>query len=152
MNVQFSISSSEASAMGAFLEEAVAQARPAVHAAMGQEFYEMVQGNFGIAGVDRPMAWAPLSHDYAKKVGREIATLDLSGALRSAIMISGHEGDGVTVEVSNSSVPYATIHQTGGRNMPKRPYFPIDDRGEVLPYTRSQVVEAASRALMKELQ
>jgi phage gpG-like protein len=151
MNVTFTIASGSGNSLETFVTEAIMEARPAVHAAMGQRFYEMVQGNFGIAGVDRPMAWAPLSPDYARKVRREIATLDLTGRLRSAILVGGAYGESITVSVSDSSVPYATVHQTGGIRMPKRPYFPIDDRGEVLPYTASQVTEAAAKAMAEEL-
>lgn len=151
MNVTFNVAPGSGDGLADFVEEMVREARPAVNAAMDQRFYDLVQGNFGIAGVDRPMAWAPLSPAYAKKVGREIATLDLTGALRSAIMVGGPEGESITVSVSDSSVPYATVHQNGSYRMPKRPYFPIDDQGKVLDYTASQVVEAAQKALQGEL-
>lgn len=123
--------------------------RPAAHAAMGQRFHEIVLGNFGIAGVDRPMSWAPLSPAYAKKVGREIATLFVSGRLKDSIMVGGANADSITVSVSNSSVPYATVHQNGGKNMPARPYFPIDENGQVMPWTESQIVEAAALAISR---
>jgi phage gpG-like protein len=151
VNVQFNVNPGSDSAFAQFVVDSIEQARFEVNRAMGRRFYDLVQGNFGIAGVDRPMAWAPLSPAYAKQVGREIATLDLTGALRSAIMIGGYEGEGVTVSISNADVPYATIHQTGGVRMPKRPYFPIDDTGKVLDYTASQVTEAAQKALTEEL-
>lgn len=151
MRVQFNVSPGEDTRFADFLHDMIAEQRPAVNEAMGRRFYEMVQGNFGVAGVDRPMAWAPLSPAYAKKVGREIATLDLTGALRSAVMIGGFEGESVTVSVSDSDVPYATVHQNGSWRMPKRPYFPIDDTGKVLPYTESQVVEAAQKVFLEEL-
>jgi hypothetical protein len=151
MNITFNVAAGALPALEGFLMEAIEQARPVVNAAMGQRFYELVQGNIGVAGVDRPMSWAPLSPAYARKVGRTIATLNLTGDLRSAIMVGGAEGESVTVSVSDSDVPYATIHQTGGVRMPKRPYFPIDDNGKILPYTASEVVAAASKALGEEL-
>jgi len=151
MNVTFNVAPGSDDLLGNFIAEAIAEARPAVNAAMGKRFYELVQGNFGIAGVDRPMHWAPLSPAYARKVGRTIATLDLTGNLRSAIMVGGTEGESVTVSVSDGMIPYASVHQTGGTRMPQRPYFPIDDDGEVMPYTASEVVAAASKALGEEL-
>lgn len=151
MNVTFHIPVTDLNQFAYGLEAAFEEIKPEVHRAMGKRFFDLVQGNFGIAGVDRPMHWAPLSPSYAKKVGREIATLDLTGALRSAILIGGAEGESITVSVSDSSVPYATVHQTGSIRMPKRPYFPIDDQGEVLPYTTSEVVQAATDALEREL-
>ena len=152
MNVQISIPVTDLNQFASGLESAFDELKPIVHEAMGKRFYALVQGNFGIAGVDRPMTWAPLSPAYARKVGREIATLHLSGALRDAIMIGGFEGESVTVSVSDSSVPYATVHQTGSARMPKRPYFPIDDNGEVMPYTAGEVKQAAQDALERELQ
>lgn len=151
MRVELTISQREVDGMAGYLDEALAATRPAVLGAMGERFEQIVHGNFGIAGVDRPNAWAPLSPAYAKKVGREIATLRLTGALEAAIKRGGSEGESVTVSVSDSDVPYATVHQTGGVRMPKRPYFPIGDDGQVLDWTERQVVEAAADALGREL-
>lgn len=151
MNVSMTVNQRELDGMEGFLMEAFDSCRPALLDAMSARFIEVVHGNFGIAGVDRPNAWAPLSPAYARKVGREVATLRVTGALESAIKRGGFEGDSVTVSVSDSDVPYATVHQTGGTRMPKRPYFPIDDQGEVLDWTRGQVVEAAQDALGREL-
>lgn len=150
MRIEFNVTAGSESALSNFVQEAIEESRPAINEAMGKRFYEVLQGNFGIAGVDRPMAWAPLSPAYAKKVGREIATLDLTGKLRGAITTTVTPESAV-VSVSNDDVPYATVHQTGGTRMPKRPYFPIDDRGEVLDYTAGEVTEAAARAMEREL-
>jgi phage gpG-like protein len=147
VNVSFNIPAGELEGMEKFLYDALAEVRPQVHQAMGQRFHDVVLNNFGFTGVDRPNAWAPLSPAYAKKVGREVATLFVTGALKDSIMVGGAYGESVTVSVSDASVPYATVHQTGGVRMPKRPYFPINDNGEVLPWTQSQVVEAAQTAI-----
>jgi phage gpG-like protein len=125
--------------------------KPTVLEAMRDRCYELVMGNFGTAGVDRPFSWPPLSYPYALKVKREIATLVVTGALKAAVQKGGTEGDSTTVSISNSSVPYATIHQTGGKNMPARPYFPINDDGEVLPYSASEINAAAQEALRRAL-
>src|SRR6478609_2754231 len=137
--------------MESSLEAALREARTPINFAMGQKMREMVWGNFGVAGVDRPMAWAPLSPAYAKKVGREYATLKLTGALKDAIAVGGAEGESITVSVSDADVPYSSVHQSGSRRMPKRPYFPIDDNGNVMPYTASQVTAAAQKAAEEEL-
>lgn len=127
-------------------------ARPAVNEAMANAFYDVVMNNFGPFGLDRP-DWekSTLSPAYAKKVGRPIATLVLTGALKSAVQKGGSEGESVTVSVSNSSVPYATVHQLGSARMPARPYFPIERNGDVRPYTLDKVVEAAQQALWRAL-
>lgn len=119
---------------------------PAVESSMAERFKEMTLSNFGIAGADRPLDWPRLSPRYARKVGREIATLVVSGRLKGAI----HTTENV-VSVSNAQVPYATVHQEGGKNMPARPYFPIRKDGTCMPYTLAQVKEAAQKELDKKL-
>lgn len=151
MRIELTVSQSAVDGMAAHLDEVFHASRPALLDAMSAKFMQVVEWNFGIAGVDRPNAWAPLSPAYAKKVNREIATLRVTGALADAVKRGGTEGESVTVSVSDSDVPYATVHQTGGVRMPKRPYFPIGDDGQVLDWTERQVVEAAAEALGKEL-
>lgn len=114
-----------------------------VEESMAERFFEMTLANFGIAGADRPKPWVPLSPAYAKKVKRQIATLVVSGTLKNAV----HVTDKNRVEIENQDVPYAMAHQYGyaTRNLPARPYFPIDDKGECMPYTFSQLVEAGQQ-------
>lgn len=116
--------------------------------AMAHRFWEMTLSNFGIAGADRPRYWPPLSPAYAKKVGREVATLYVSGRLKGAV----HQ-EGNTVSVSNADAPYALAHQFGSRkaNLPARPYFPIKPNGDCMDFTYSQVVEAGQQELDKFL-
>jgi phage gpG-like protein len=150
MRVEVHIPASETDGLANFIEQSISRVRPAVNQAMAERFIELVHGNMGFAGADRPMAWAPLSPNYARKVGREVATLILTGALKDSIRSGGFEGDSVEVSVSDADVPYASIHQSGGTRMPKRPYFPIDDSGQVLPWSASQVAEAAQKAIEQE--
>ena len=119
-----------------------------VQDAMARRFHEMTLANFGIMGPDRPIDWAPLSWRYAQKVGRSIATLVVDGTLKGAVHCEGNR-----VYISNAEVPYALIHQYGSKkhHMPPRPYFPIDQDGECMPYTYSQVMEAAINELNKQL-
>lgn len=126
--------------------------KPMVELAMAERFKEMVLSNFGIAGADRPADWPPLSWRYALKVHRSIATLEVSGALKGAVK-AGHDGDAGYCSVSKADCGYALAHQFGyaPRNLPARPYFPVDADGEVMPYTQSQVQEAAEMALSKAL-
>lgn len=116
-----------------------------VEARMAETFYNVVMNNFGFIGEDRPINWARLSPEYAKRVKREYATLYVTGALKGAVKLEGN-----TVSVSNDSVPYAMVHMFGGgNNIPKRPYFPIDDHGgdwsdgECLPWTMDRMTDAA---------
>jgi len=132
-------------AMAPLERQITAQIKSAVDAvehAMAVRFHELTLGNFGIAGVDRPIHWAPLSGAYARKVHRQIATLYVTGALKNAIKVERN-----VVSVSNDDVPYALAHQYGYAKggLPARPYFPIRANGSCMPYTFSQLVEAAEK-------
>lgn len=134
-----------------FVEGSIRKALPAINRAMAMRFQEIWRDNFGPFGLDRP-EWGPgasqLSAKYAKKVGRNIATLWLTGALRDSIMMGGFEAD--SVELTSGS-PYAAAHQFGYGNLPKRPHCPIDENGNAMPFTLEQVILSAQRALEQEL-
>lgn len=139
-------------AFGAQITQAFAKVKSPVQFTMAQRFRDLTLANFGIAGVDRPVAWPPLTYAYAQKMKREYASLFVTGRLHDAIQVGGSEGDSTTVSVSNSSVPYATVHQYGGgNNIPARPYFPMDKQGNVMPYTFGEVVAAAQEELVRLL-
>lgn len=135
------------------------QAQPAVHGAMRDRLYDIIMANFGIAGPERPWAWHPLSDAYARKMGRPYATLYVTGALKDSIMKGGIQGDSTTVAMSDAAgVPYATAHHDGSPEgnrghpgLPARRVFPLQDDGEVLPWTAGQIEEAAARALQEAL-
>ena len=112
-------------------------ARLLVEAAMARRFLQITLLNLGNAGIDRPRPWKPLSPWYAKKVGRKIATLILTGKLKSAI----HIEDGNKVVVKNEDVSYATDHQYGNakKHLPARPYFPIKSDGTPTPWTADEL-------------
>jgi phage gpG-like protein len=138
--------------------QAIEKARPKVLKAMSDRCYAIIMANFGIAGPERPWAWEPLSYAYAQKVGRTFATLEVSGALKASVVQGGFEGESTTVSMSDSSVPYATAHHFGSPSgnrkhpgLPARRVFPVDERGEVLDWTRSEVAEAARQALQEAL-
>ena len=139
------------------IEAKINAIRRPVQAAMAHMFYDVVVGNLGDSGVDRPTVWPQLSdrsaigRAYIRKVGRRHATLLETGALQSAIKMDGTQEESGTVSISDSDCHYATRHQFGdpGRGLPSRPYFPIRD-GEVTEKTTTLVNEAAREAL-KEL-
>ena len=146
------IEQSELNAMGGKIEKALWMVKSNVLLAMAVAFEEIVLGNFGFLGIDRPDEWPPLSPAYAKKVNRTWATLQVDGTLRAAVKVDNSNLDFGKVSVSNSDVPYATVHQTGGgNNVPARPYFPMDANGVITDYTQNYVREAAIEALREEL-
>lgn len=134
--------------LGAALElkpEAVQQ----IQGAMGEKLFEIVRFNIGKEGVDRPRSWAALSPKYAKRVGRDYATLDLTGALAGAIKFDNSNPDFASVSISDSDVIYATSHQWGDGHLPARPYFPMSISGEFTTFTTAAVLEAAQEELSK---
>lgn len=125
--------------------------RQQVQGAMGEKFFEVVRSNFGVVGVDRPLAWVPLSSEYARKVKRPFATLYVTGALESAVKFDNSSPLQATVSVSDGDVPYATVHQFGGgNNIPARPYFPVTTAGDVTEFT-SELCRAAAEEEIRRL-
>ena len=106
---------------------------------MAGRFREIVMENFGETGTDRPEEWPALSPKYAKRVGREEATLFVTGTLMNSVEIDPYNPDAAVVSTKCS---YAMAHQYGEGNMPKRPFFPMTDL-ELTPYAEQQVMEAA---------
>lgn len=125
------------------LREKLDKAIPSAQVAMGMAVYEIVMGNIGDMGADRPSVWPPLSPAYAKRVKRKHATLEVTGALRSAVKMTDTREASI-VSISNADCPYALVHQYGGgNNIPARPYFPINENGEVTPFTQAWARDAA---------
>lgn len=146
--LQVRLGQADAAAFADSIYEQFESVRQDVQGAMGECFFEIVRSNFGKFGIDRPISWIPLTPDYAKRVGRDYATLFVSGALESAIQLDNSEPDFCRVSVSDDDVPYATVHQFGGgNNVPARPYFPIDSAGYPTPYAQGEVTNAAMSAL-----
>lgn len=120
-----------------------------VQGAMADAFYEVVMGNFGTLGFDRPWDWAPLSPAYARKVGRSYATLFVTGALKDSVKHESVNPDAASVWVSDGDVPYATAHHYGvaSKNLPARRVFPVDLAGHVTQLTLDWVTDALREKL-----
>lgn len=154
MNATLTVSESELAAVGAAVERRMELAREAGLRAMRDRFYDIVAGNFGLAGAERPWAWEPLSPAYARKVGRPYATLFVTGALKASLMKGGTFGESTTVEMANSSVPYVTAHHDGSPagnrshpGLPARRVFPLDENDQVTEWARAEVLAAAEAEL-----
>ncbi len=111
---------------------------------VGAKFKYLAVQNFGYSGTDRPSPWKPLSKDYAKRVKRSTATLDLSGELLRSIRVSPPTNTSIEVYTNNT---YAEAHQNGrpAGNLPKRPFFPIDSAGNAT--ARAQRILETTAAL-----
>ena len=121
-------------------------------AAMANRFATIVDRNFGFSGEARPETWPILSYDYAKKFhdGQRIPTLQLTDALRQSIQIDDNSHDAAVVW---TDCPYAADHQFGNpeKNLPARPFFPMDSAGFITPYAEAECLEACANELNRQL-
>lgn len=121
--------------------------RQQVQQKMSETYYSVVMDNMG------KEAWAnkPLSAAYARRVGRQLATLYVSGELKGSVAL---DPEGANVSISNGAVPYATVHQFGGgNNIPSRPYFPLEGADSPIGYeaTVNVVTQAAGEEIRRLL-
>jgi phage gpG-like protein len=117
--------------------------------AMAARFKFMCMQNLGATGIDRPSQWDLLSPKYAKRVGRDYATLELTGQLMQSIRMQTHD-DFSEVFVEPDDCPYAARHQFGDDKMPARPFFPMTEAG-LTPMAEAEVLAAATDMLEQSL-
>jgi len=158
MTLTINIPQGELDAMESQIVRRIQEARPDALRAMRDRFYDIVVNNFGIAGAERPWSWHELSPEYAEKVGRTYATLEVTGALKASLMKGGVEGESTTVSMSDADRPYATAHHDGSPKgnrkhpgLPGRRVFPIEEDGSIMPWTQGEVQQAALDALARAL-
>ena len=161
MIIEAYIDESELARCESEIAEQIRAAVPVVQAAMAEMYRDIVIGNLGPSGVDRPITWEPLSNRstvgraYIKQVGRSYATLYETGKLASAIRMDNSSVEQSTVSVSDEDCEYAVKHQYGfpPQNLPARPYFPFDPQTvETTPYTLDAMRQVAEETLAKELE
>lgn len=90
---------------------------------------------------------------YAKKKGLDHPLLikHPTGGLWKSI---SYRLEGEDTVVIGSDKEYATYHQFGTKNMPARPFFPIDKNGRLLPEMASKItrmVKKAYKAAIREV-
>lgn len=153
MIARLSITNASLAGLERAVKDRIKAAQPKAELAMAETFQECVLSNFGATGKFRPWSgWPPLSPAYAKKVGRDYATLEVSGRLKANVAIELNGAGNFEVTSADDRVPYATVHQYGGgNNIPQRQYFPMTDDGQVYRQVEDIVQRAAEDALMKEL-
>ena len=126
------------------------EVRVPIQAAMAGRFKELVMENFGENGTSRPHEWEDLrSKKYARKVGRDYATLYVDGSLMDSVQIDPYNPDAAAVF---SDSEYASTHQWGdeSRNIAPRPFFPMTEAG-LTPYAIEEVTKAAQWEAVKQL-
>lgn len=113
---------------------------------VGAKFKYLTLQNFGVTGTDRPTEWAPLSEDYAKRVKRSYATMDLKGDLFRSFRVGQPDGTSITV---STSISYAEAQQYGTDRMPPRPFFPITADGGLTNHAQNVLETTASLSLQR---
>ena len=160
MNVTITIIPGSLEAMRSAVGKAYEAVRPTVIEAMTHAFHTIVLNNFGSSGPMRPLGWQKLSPKYAKKVGRDFATLYVTGQLKETVKADASNPECGIVSMGNTAaVPYAMAHhhgnpgnfgwtQPGSGDLPARRVFPLDMvNDEVTPEAKKVVVQAAQQAV-----
>lgn len=156
MKFKLTISDAQLNRMGREVRAKCVEAKRSVQAKMALTYQDCVLRNFGPTGEFRLWTgWHPLSAAYAKKVGRDYATLEVSGRLKSAVLLDSSDSPrSMRVVAENSNVPYATAHQYGNPRgnrghpgLPAREYFPMYEDGTPTRQVQDLVEEAAREEL-----
>lgn len=142
MNIRYSLDEKK---FANDLSEIFEEVKTPVEKAMAVRFEDAVRANFGFIGFERPNEWADLSPEYARRVGRTVATLEVTGAMKAQLRSEEN-----VVKITNDVVTYATFHESGTSKMPKRALFPMED-GECMPKTLELVMNAAQNELRRIL-
>ncbi len=138
--------------------------------AMGTTFKSITEGTFNSVGASfRPVPW-PAKKDGSPSILQKSTTLAKSFHLSVS-------NDGATL---SNPMPYAAIHQFGGRtaphrivprkgkalkfggkffaavnhpgsNIPARPFFPVDAGGQLIPKAENLIARAGERELAKQI-
>ncbi|MBR4651827.1 MAG: phage virion morphogenesis protein [Kiritimatiellae bacterium] len=93
----------------------------------------------------RPSPWAPRKPSK-RDDGHPL--LIRSGNMRQSIRWELRGADTVAI---GTPTKYAPFHQHGTKNMPARPFFPIDRHGQLVPAMASKVARTVERIYTEEL-
>ena len=136
------------------ISEQLMNVKTSVQGAMAGRFLELTRENFGQSGTNRPIGWENLrSKKYAKRVGRDYATLFLSGELFDSLKIETSSPDHAAVWTENE---YANTHQWGdeSRNIANRPFMPLYGNAfssDISNEAKQHLIEAAQSELERQL-
>ena len=91
----------------------------------------------------RPSPWAPRKNNADPDRPLLYKHGDLQQNFRSVVT-------GPDTVVVRTKVEYARYHQTGTKNIPARPFFPVKD-GELVPQIQNKIEKRINEAIDKEL-
>lgn len=157
MNFEIKVDTSGIDRMLADIPAAVERAKTQALKDIGADVVSRTQMAFRHPQV-RPEPWEPRKPTYIvkvnKKTGEKTKKLDdhplliKSGALHQSIFWFKIHGDDRVTIMSDKN--YAWYHQTGTKNMPARPFFPVKD-GELVPQIQNKIEKRINEAIDKEL-
>ena len=93
----------------------------------------------------RPSPWAPRKD---KKATHPLLIKHPEGGLWKSI---DHRLEGEDTVVIGSDKKYAIYHQFGTKNMPARPFFPIDEHGQLTPRIMRKIKADVEAAYKEEI-
>ena len=123
------------------------EGRRKVLEAGARAFWQSTIKNFGTTGGDRPNEWRSLSPGYQRRIkyfGPPL--LVRGGALIKSIkwrVVSSNEA------VIWTDSRYGAAHQFGRPRLPRRSFFPVQGRTEIMPRTRSLMERMMEEAALK---
>ena len=123
---------------------AMARARTRALKDIGQHVASDATQAFRTASL-RPSPWAPRKPSK-RDDGHPL--LIRSGNMRQSIRWELRGADTVAI---GTPTKYAPFHQHGTKNMPARPFFPIDRHGQLVPAMASKVARTVERIYTEEL-
>ena len=91
----------------------------------------------------RPSPWAPRKKDY--KHPPLLKSTNMWHGIKSKVT-------GPDTVVVGTPYKYAAYHQRGTKNMPARPFFPVDGHGRLMPDVMDAIVRKVQNAYSAELQ
>ena len=157
MNIEIKVDTSGLDRMLSDFPGAIERAKTQALKDIGAEVVSQTQMAFRRPQY-RPSPWEPRKPTYIvkvnKKTGKKTKKLDdhplliKSGALRQSIFWFKIHGDDRVTIMSDKN--YAWYHQTGTKNMPARPFFPVKD-GELVPQIQKKIGTRIYDAIDKEL-
>lgn len=110
-------------------------------------FQQITIGAFGADGEHRPSIWPELKLGYAHEWhgGDSTPTLFLSDEKHSLASNGPHLIDSFQISLSSEQAsitnlsPYADTHQYGLGAVPARPFYPVDEDGNLTPFAQEQL-------------
>ena len=143
MNVEIKVDTSGIDRMLSDISSAIERAKQQALKAIGAEVKSQAERSFRHPQY-RASPWAPRK-ESKRDDGHPL--LIKSGALRQSI---GSKIEGTDTVVVGTDRKYARYHQTGTKNMPARPVFPVKD-GNLTPRVQRKVKGIVDKAFADAL-